>query len=293
MTAVVERLRAAYVAVFIRIAPTALRWWSNPVFQQARRPKPLPLRGLRTVLPVLAGGLFLLSIGLWVVNFRLGGAALVGLSVGVVLALALVAPAAAAHRAATQLRAVRANPAALADLSSESVTWGLALAGLWRLRWLIVVALALTPALMVGLLRIDASTYAVLSRSARELGAATDAAGRAIDLLPGGRVPAVRLGLRALSGGLLVWALLPGLALLGVGAALYLGDPVLALLAALLGGVVLVVLATLIWSLLSGTPLIRGPFEVLRFLLEAAYLVGLGYAAHRVNGVLAARLEVL
>jgi len=115
---------------------------------------------------------------------------------------------------------------------------------------------------------------------------------RAADLLPGGRLPVVRLALRALSAGLLPWLLLPGLALLGVGAAHLLDDMMMAALAALLGGVLLSGTCALLWSWLSATPLLHGPFEVMRLLLLAAYLAGLGYAAHRLNGALAASFAV-
>lgn len=291
LTAARDRVRAAYVAVFIRLSPTVLRWWSNPLFHHARRQKGLPLRALRTALPIAAAVSFLLSILLWLVNFRLGAAILVGLSIGVVLATVLAAPAACARHALMQLRHLRQNPAALADLPAEAVNWGLALSGLWRLRWWIVVALALTPALVVGVLRLDASTYAVLRLSARDLGAATDAAVRAADLLPGGRMPVVRLALRAVSAGLLPWLLLPGLSLLGVGAAHLLDDLLMALLAALLGGVLVAVVCVLLWSWLSATPLLHGPFEVMRLLLLATYLAGLGYAAHRLNHQLTNRMS--
>jgi hypothetical protein len=183
---------------------------------------------------------------------------------------------------ARQMRYSRQDPRRLTDIDPRKVSWGLALAALWSLRWAIVAALVFTPVLVIGVLRLDVSDFATWRASAQALGEATPG-GRAAGLLPGGRIPYIRLVVRALSAGLLPWAALPLLASLGVAAALRLDDLTLGPLAALLGGGVVTGVTGLAWYLVARTPLLGGMFEIVRVAVLAGLLAGLGLLAGRVN----------
>jgi hypothetical protein len=102
-------------------------------------------------------------------------------------------------------------------------------------------------------------------------------------LLPGGRIPFFRLVLRALTAGLLPWAMLPVLTTLGVSAALAVYEPNLSLLAALLGGAVGAAVIAIIWNVIASTPLLAGPFEIARLVLLAGAFGGLGLLARWAN----------
>ncbi len=273
--------RAARDALASRVGPVAAAWWANPLLHHRRILKPLPLGLLRHALPWVAGGLAALSIAAWAAGSlpagRALGAGLAALSIGAVL-IPLVAAAPAASG-----EAIRHDPALAADLPPGTVVWGLALAGLWRVRWLIVLALALAPAFIVGLLHLEASSFLAWRDSAQALGGATPTS-RAATLLTEGRLPVFRLALRVLSAGLLPWVLLPLLAALGVAISLRLPDPALSGLASLLGGVGVMLVAGLAWAFLSGTPLLAGPREVARLLLIVGLLAAPGMLARWLNG---------
>ncbi|NDJ55194.1 MAG: hypothetical protein GYB68_19150, partial [Chloroflexi bacterium] len=186
----------------------------------------------------------------------------------------IVAPVAGADRVARQMRFPRQDPRNLSGVEPPDVCWGLCWVTLWRLRWLIVVALALTPVLILSLLRLDLSDFATWRDSAQSLGSAT-AGGQVTWLLPDGSIPYGRLALRALSAGLLPWAVLPLLVVAGISSALVLQDASLSPLAALLGVLLGTPLLVLAWNGLTRMPLLRGPFELLRLLM----LLGAGVAA--------------
>lgn len=294
--AVAASLRPLYVAVSARVAPTVLRWWGNPLLHHQRRLKPLPGQVLRRRLPAAAGGLTLLAALAWVagqsVPGRVLGALLIGLSLGAVSAPLLAAPVVGADRVARQMLYDRQDPRRLTDLDPLEVVWGLALVVLWRLRWLIVAALALTPALMISLLRLDVADFVTWRESAQALGGAT-AASRVHWLLPSGGIPYFRLVIRAASAALLPWAALPLFASAGVTAALRLADLSLSPLVALLGEAVTVPLVILAWNLLTLTPALAGPFEVLRLVLIIGLMAGLCALAVWVNRLNARLLTAL
>ncbi len=285
-------LRAASGAVGARIGLTLRAWWDNPLLRHRRRLKPMPVRAVARLLPWVSGGLGLLAGAAWLIGAhpagRALGAALTVLSLGAPLAPLLAAPPLAASEAARQMAAARHNPALFADLAPNDVTWGLALIALWRLRWPVAVGLAFAPALVIGVLRLDVSSFATWRDSLQALGGAAPSG--VAWLLPGGRVPLFRLTMRALSAGLLPWALLPLLAVLGVGVACRLHDPGLSGLAALLGGVTAALMAGLLWAFLSRTPLLAGSREVVRLLLLAGLIAGPGRLARWLNGHNARRL---
>jgi hypothetical protein len=233
---------------------------------------------------VLAFLLAALDVAVWVLRWRIPGAALGGLSIGLALLPPLIAPVASASRVARQMAVPQRDPRSLTDLDPQQVAWGLTLVTLWRLRWLILAGLLLTPVLLISLLRLDAASFEAWRASAEALGGATEAA-RARWLLPDGGIPYFRLALRALSGALLPWAALPLLASLGVTAALALGDASLAPLAALLGEALTLALLGAGWGLLSTTPALAGSYEVLRLLLLAALIAAPGLLARRVNAI--------
>lgn len=279
-------LRAVTSAVAGVTAPVARRWWNNPLLRHASRLHRFPLAGVRRALPWLAGLLMALAITGWVAAETLGGRALGALltlaSLGVMVVLAAAVPPLAAWVATSQAAMVRRDPSMLNDIPPAEFAWGLALSALWWLRWPLVAALALTPAFIVGVLRLDVVSFTAWSESAEVLSGAT-AASRAVWLLPSGGVPVFRLGMRALSAGLLVWTGLPLLATLGVLAALLLPEPTLSLLAALLGGAAVAAAVVIAWHYLSLMPFLFGPGEAIRLALLVGLLVAVGHAARRVN----------
>ena len=242
----------------------------------------MPLKRVRCGLLMAAGMLTFLVLLAWIVNWRSLGAALMGLSLGGILAPVMAAPVVSADRVARQMRFTRQDPRRLAGLDPEGVAWGLALVTLWRLRWLIIAALALTPALMISILRLDVSDFIVWRDSAQTLGDAT-AAGRSVWLRPDGRIPYLRLAMRALSAGLVPWVMLPLLSSAGVTTALALKDASLSPLVALLGEIVTIALILLVWDGLARTPLLAGPLELVRLVVLIGLLVGLGMLTKWVN----------
>nr|MBN1229621.1 hypothetical protein [Anaerolineae bacterium] len=270
MQKVAGTARAILKPAHTRISDTLRFWWRNPLLHHARRLKPLnPALAVRVV--VVAAGIFLLLSLLAWIGFlpeisRVVGAVLAAISIGAVMLPALLAPVSSADRIARQMHYARQDPRRLTDLPPGQVAWGLALVTLWRLRWPILFGLALTPSMVVGVLRLDISAFTAWRDSAAVLGGAT-AAGQSAYLLPGGRIPYVRLVLRAVTGGLLPWGLVVVLSVFGVVAALRIDDMRLSPLAALLGGVLGSGGLVVIWHYLSLNSLLAGPFEVLRMLL--------------------------
>jgi hypothetical protein len=177
----------------------------------------------------------------------------------------------------------RKDPRRLAGIDPVEVAWGLALVTLWKLRWAMAVGLVFTPVLIVGVLRIDLSEFTAWRESALALGDATPGA-RSTELLPGGRIPYLRLVMRAASAGLLPWALLPLMAALGVAAALRVRDLTLSPLVALLGQVVSLAVVGGWWAFLSQTTLLAGGWETVRLALLIGSGIGLGLAIGRMNG---------
>jgi hypothetical protein len=257
-------------------------WWGNPLFSHARRLKPVPLDDLRLTAPISAGALVVISALTWLAHWRVISAALVGLSFGVIFTLLLLAPAISARRVARQMGTPGQDPRRLVDMGAGDVAWGLALAALWQLRWLVVLALVVTPVLVIGVLRIELSDFAAWRASSEALGEA-GVVDSSVRLLPGGRIPFFRLALRALTAGLLPWAMLPVLSTLGVSAALFVDEPNLSLLAALLGGAVGAGFIAVIWNAIASTPLLAGPLEIARIILLAGVFGGLGLLARWAN----------
>ncbi len=274
-------LRSLRAAARGLIVPVLRGWWSNPLLVHARHQMPLALGRIRVGVIGAGGALALLSIGAWLGGWRSIGAVLTGLSLGGVLAPALIAPVAGADRIARQMRYSRLDPRRLTDLDPSEVAWGLVLVTLWRLRWWIAAGLALTPVLVIGVLRLDVATFNVWRESAGALGETAEA--RARFLRPDGGLPIFRLAVRALSAGITPWAALPLLASLGVAAALALDDPSLSPLAALIGEALAVPILALVWNFVGRTPLLAGSLEVVRLVLLTGLWVGLGALAAWVN----------
>ena len=268
-----------------RVKPVLDRWWSNPLLHHARRLKPLPFDRVKKWWLPLTGVLSALAIIFWIAGHsfgRLPGAVLTGLSLGAAIIPAIIGPAMSGAWVARRFDEPANDPRQLTDLAPESVSWGLALTVLWRLRWPILIGLAFTPALIVGVLRMDMADFITWRESARALGTATDAS-RAAWHLSEGRVPYFRLFLRAISGGLLAWLSLPLLILTGVTAALWLEDVSMSMLAALLAELLLIVLIGVLWSFLSLTPYLAGVWEVIRLLLYGGLAVLVVWASDRLN----------
>ncbi|GAB4477902.1 MAG: hypothetical protein Kow00124_21610 [Anaerolineae bacterium] len=263
------RLRAVRGRIRAHIDPVLRRWWDNALLRHARRLKPLNLHRLRLPLGLGAALLAAVTLTAWIARIRLLGAALIALSLAGAGLPVLLAPVSGAARVARQMAQPALDPRRLPDANRAAE--GLVLVTLWRLRWPIIIALALTPALLIGVLRMDAASFTAWQDSAQALGGATPGA-RAAFLLPGGGIPYLRLILRALSAALLPWSLLPLTAAAGVLMALWLDDVGLSPLAALLAALIALPALLLLWSLLSMTPLLAGPLEIIRALLLMLFL---------------------
>ncbi len=268
--------------VLARILGRLQRKWHNPLLRHARRLSPMPIKLVGRGLAAFASGLAVLTILAWAAGWRAPAAVLMALSLGGVLAPMLLAPVVGAERVARQIRFSRQDPRRLADLDPAEITEGLALVTLWQLRWLIVIALALTPALAIGLLRLGVSGFATWKASAEALGGATPA-GHAGTLLPGGHVPYMRLVIAAFSAAVLPWAALPLMASLGVTVALILRDTTLSLLAGLLVGIAVAVTIGLLWNGLAYTSLLAGMREIVRLGLLVGVMIGLVAVAGWLN----------
>ncbi len=281
-------IRSIWLSVVGTFRPTLLHWWDNPLLRHARRDNPLPWLISGRWFGVSMAALALLSVLSWVLNWRPLGALLIGMSLGVVLVATLAVPLLSADRVARQMHFAKHDPRRLTDLDPREVVWGLALVTLWRLRWLIIAGLAVTPALVIGLLRIDVASFAAWGDSVQALGTSTPASAVGW-LLPDGHIPYFRLVMRALCAGLLPWVMLPLLASLGVTSALVLRDASLSPLVGLLSGVLLGGLFVSVWEGLARTPFLAGGLEIVRVILLVGLLVGIGAAAvwvNRWNGVL-------
>jgi hypothetical protein len=162
---------------------------------------------------------------------------------------------------------------------------------LWTLRWLLVFGLATAPALMIGLLRSDASNFVVWRESALSLGEAAPVFATRW-LLPDGGIPYFRLVIRAVSGGLLGWSLLMPLTALGVMASLAIRDRSLAPLLGLIAGLAFGAAGFFGWEFLTRTPLLAQGWEVVRVGLVVAFHVGLAALAEAIHQ-LNARLLVV
>jgi len=266
----------------VTFAPTLLRWWGNPLLHQARAARPLPWRALARVIPVAAGLLAVVAIVAWVITERALGAAMIALPLGVTLAALLSASVSGTLVTLGQLRAGGHTPRGMTTAVPHEIVWGLALVALWRLRWLIVAALIVTPALMIGALHLDVTAFANYRESALALGSA--APPEQVRLLtPGAGIPYFRLAMRALSAGLLALAALPLLASLGVSSALLLRDTPLSLTLALVGNIVALLVVLGVWQVVTTVYFLGQGLEVVRFALIAATLAGTGGLAWLVN----------
>jgi hypothetical protein len=240
---------------------------------------------LKQIGPVLLAATILLT-GLsalaWVFGWRQVGAALMGISLGGAFIPVLAAPVTGADRVVRQMRFDQQDPRRLTDIEPMEITWGLGLVTLWRLRWLILIGLALTPALMVSAVRLDLSDFKVWQESFQTLGRTT-AAGQAEWLLNDGSIPHVRIVIRAISLGLLPWAMLPLTTALGVTAAFVLRDVNLSPLAALLGTIILPVPVVLFWNWLSRTTVLAGGLEIIRLAFLLILLAAISGSAAWLN----------
>lgn len=264
------------------IGETLGRWWGNPLLHHIRWLKPLALTPALIGMAVAGGALAVLTLLAWIIGWRLPAALLMVLSLGAVLLPLILAPVVSANRTARQMGQARLDPRQLTDLDPLEVAWGLALRTLWRLRWPVIIGLACTPALLIGLLRLNLSEFAAWRDSAQTLGTAASAA-EAARYLVNGRIPYLRVVVGALSAPLLTWCLLPLLASLGVLAALRLADPSLSTLAALLGGMLALGITGAAWGFLSRTPHLAGALEIVRLVLLGGLVAGIGWLTDRLN----------
>lgn len=272
------------------IRPVLRGWWKNPLFHHARRSNPMPKA---LTLQVIGGGAVasLLVVGLaWALNIRLIAALMAGISLAPGLLMVVGAPFLAADRLVRLSYHPRNDPRLIEGVEAREVTWGLALATLWRMRWLIVIALMLTPALIISVMRLDLSDFATWRDSAAALGVASGAV-RTDLLRPDGAIPLFRVGLRAVSAGLMPWLLLPLATCAGLTAGLLLDDISLSPLSALIVVVVCSLVIGLTWHGLTRTGVLGGGLEVIRLLLVVGLDVGLLIGANALNGLNASWLR--
>jgi hypothetical protein len=280
-------LRAITGAVGERVSLVLRRWWENPLLNHARRLHPMPVGVISRALPYAMFGFAALAALAWAATGvvpagRSVGAALTGLSLAAVLLPMTAAAPVCAGRTASQLTAAGRDPRGLADLPPGTVTEGLILTGLWPLRWLIVAGIVLTPALVLNVVRLDVASFGSWQESAQVLGGATPAS-RAAWLVTGGRIPFFRVGMRALSAGIVPWVALAACGALGVSIALWVSDPPFATLSALLAGTFGIALLAAGWGVLSMTPLLAGKLEIVRLALHVGLVGGLIFAARRLT----------
>jgi hypothetical protein len=178
----------------------------------------------------------------------------------------MIAPLLSSHRVASQLADPQRDPRQLTDLNPREVAWGLTLVTLWQLRWLIVLALAALPALMVGVLHISTADFQVWHDSVDILGQ-SDSGARASYMSASGGIPYFRLLLQAISVGLLPLLLLPLMASLGVLVALMVEDVLLSDLVSLVLAMIAGSLVLLTWAVVSRVSLLAGFLELVRGLL--------------------------
>lgn len=266
--------------------------WRNPLLVDARFRHPLSPLVTGRLLPIAAGVLAIAAGVAWLTAEtrpgRLAGTALTGVSLAFVLGLLLAVAPLAAIAARGLLDDLHGGAWRFSTDALETAQ-GLLLTALWRVRWPALLALALTPALVVGMLRLEISSYVAWRGATSALGGA--ASERAAALLVDGRIPAVRVALRALGAGLLPWAALPLFAALGVLAAVWLDDPALAPLAALAASVIGAAAVIAVWAVLTRTPLLAGEWEAARALLLVGLAAGLLWGAGRISRRVAGELD--
>lgn len=272
-------LRNTFNAV---VAPLLAHWWGNPLLVAARQQHPMSPVIFRRALPIGTGALAALAVISWLLNLREIGAGLVGVSIGVMLIVVLAAPVTGSAQTASHWRNIpRGSPQSVSASPLDTV-WGLALIALWSLRWAVLVGIAFTPALMIGLLRLDIAGFSAFRDSVQSLGSAAPPEA-ASQLLPGGGIPYGRLVIRAVSAGLLPWAGLPLLASFGVITTLWLREVAMAQLAGMIAAVLWLLGMGAFWLLITATPLLAGPLEVIRLLIVLAGMGGLGRVTLWIN----------
>lgn len=255
--------------VVTAVSPHALRLWNNALFSKDRQARPLPPNLMTRTLPIAAGVLMLLPIVAWVIDIRLISAIVLGICLAAAALPALTAPFLGAGTAA----AAR-DQSTFTSMSPADAALGSAMVALWRLRWMIVVGLALTPALMISLLRLDVATFSAYRDAVLALGSAAPPDQVQL-LLPGGGIPYIRLLIRDLSAGLLPWAVLPVAGALGLSGVLFLDDVTFGQMAGLIATFIVLIVTAGLWAWLSLTPIFAGMFEIIRFALLAGLLAGL------------------
>lgn len=264
------------------IGPTLQRWWSNPLLHAARSESPISWRVLSRIIAAAASVMMVLAIAAWIISERTLGAVLLALSLGIVLLTLATCSFQGVASAATQFKRTSDNPRQMLTADPAELVWGMALVAMWRLRWLVALCLAMTPTLMVSVLHVDVSTFINYRDSVIALGSAAPL--DQVRLLgPGVSIPYFRLVLRALSIGVVPYALMPLLAALGVTTTLILRDRMLSLTLGLIASVTVLLIFGTIGQFLSSTYLLGHRLEFARLILMVAYLIGIGVLIWRVN----------
>jgi hypothetical protein len=255
--------------------PALLRWWGNPLLHEARAARPLPWAILARAVPICAALLAILAAAAWALNERTLGAVMVAGPPGVVMAAFVAAPVAGVRITLAQIRESGRTPRGMTTAVPIEIVWGAALVALWRLRWLIVAALIVSPALVIGLLHLDVAAFNNYRETVLALGSAAPLEQVRL-LTPGAGIPYFRLFARALSAGLLPWVILPLLASLGVTSALVLRDDAFSLTLALIASLVALVLVIGVWQIITTAYFLGQALEIVRLILTAGVLVGAG-----------------
>jgi hypothetical protein len=279
MIRVWRAVRAQIVKVF---GPTSRRWWENPLLHTARSQKPIVWHILWKVLAVSAAVLMLVAAVAWIITDRTLGVVMLALPLGIILLTLVLAPIQGVVSAASHFKEAVANPRQMSTADPVELVWGMVLVGMWRLRWLLVICLALTPAMVVSILHVDLSTFSNYRDSVIALGSA--APPDQVQLLgTDAAIPFFRLFLRAIGIGLIPYVILPLLTTLGVTATLALRERMLSQMVGLITSVVALIIIGGIGQFLSTTYLLGRWLEILRLILIAGYFLGVGILIWRLN----------
>jgi len=273
--ALLRLLYASQTWAVTTFGPPLLRWWGNPLLHEARAARPLPWAVLARAVPIAASLLAMLAAASWAITERALGAIIVALPLGVVMVAFIAAPVAAVRTSLAHIRESGTTPRGITTAVPVEIVWGVALVALWRIRWLIVAGLVVTPALIIGILHLDVAAFTNYRETVLALGSA--ASPEQVRLLtPGAGIPYFRLAARALSAGLLPWVILPLLASLGVSAAILLRDGAFSLTLALITALAALLAIIGVWQVVTTLYLLGQVLEAVRLVLTASVLIGVG-----------------
>lgn len=265
------------------------RFHANPLFAEVADSRPYAVRRLFIAFLTLLAFSFSLSLLSWLFHWRLISTVMLVLSL-LAAAIPLISlPLLGARRVTRTLSDVADGEITLPAIPAYEIARGFSWRTFFHARWSLCLALALFPALLLHLFRLDLANFTIWQASALNLGSAADPARTAL-LLPGGGIPYGRLILRMLS----LAALLPMLAyfaaVTGTLSAFFRPEAGRAMLIALLFSLSLSLALLAGWQDFSLLPSFAGWAEGLRLLLYLFFLLCLWGLIALFNRVIARQL---